>query len=182
MIIDSEEPNGHEPELPGWFVNQGDQVEDDQDDGLSSRQRIVIAAAALVILVLLLIPVLQAVVLERNRQNLPDEQFQRAALQFTSAVYFTRSMGQAMLFADRDARDDVEAVVEYFRDQPPNSARARVQVSVTPCPREWNAASICFRGRLYDPSASLVPPIAFGLAERGDRPLVIFVQLDLASA
>lgn len=182
MISAPDPPNGHEPEVPPWFTNHDEEVVVEQEDPLSLRQRVVIAAAVLVIVVLLLIPILQAILLERRQNDLPDEQFQRTALQFTSAVFFARSAGQAMIFADRDARADVENVVQYFRDLPPNSARARVQVGVTPCPREWQSASVCFRGTLFDPSTSRVPPIAFGLADGDDGPEVVYVQIDLVTA
>lgn len=129
-------------------------------------------------MILLLIPVLQASLLQRQQNDLPDEAFQRTAIQFASAVFFTRSTGQAMIFASGDAGGDVEDVVSYFRDQPPNSRQARIQVSATPCPRDRDGAGVCFLGRLFDPGAAFVPAIEFGLDERDGTPEVIFVQLD----
>ncbi len=160
---------------PPWFSNQAD--EPVYEEETSTRRWIIAGVAMLVILVLILIPIINAAVLQRRQDNLPEHVFDRAALQFASAILFARSEGRAMIFAEDEAGEGVDEVVAYFRDRPPYSNQARIQVGATPCPAR-NDAQVCYLGRLFDPRAGISPAIEFGMRERDGQPKVTFVQLD----
>lgn len=142
-----------------------------------SNWRALIAVGAIVVIaVMLLIPVLQAEILQRRRESLPDAAMERTALLFASAILFGRSEGQAMLFADPEAEDDVRRVIRVVFDMPQPSNRARLQITSTPCGRQ--EADACFSSRVFDPANPLQTGIRFGLDRSDEGPKVIWLDLD----
>lgn len=174
-MIDSRYP-GDEPddETPSWFTNEPE-PEPEEPSGTFWRTTVGVGAI-LVILILLLIPVLQAEILQRRREQLPDSTFDRTALLFSSAILFGRSEGQAMLFATDDSRDQIREVLRIIVDRPEPSPLARLQIRSSPCSDK--EADACYVGRIFDPDNPLLAGIRFGLEESGGTALVIWVELD----
>lgn len=172
MSIDTHDDRESFP--PPWFRN-----EDDPEpvvEGSNFWRSVIGIGAFVVVLLLLLIPVLQAEVLQQRRDALPDEEMERTALLFASAMLFGRSEGQAMLFSEDRADGDVRDTLGRVLDTPLPSRRARLQVISAPCSREQ--ADACFQGRIFDPSAPNGPPIRFGIDDTDDGPKVIWVEID----
>ena len=164
----------HDEYPPPWFRNE-DEPEPEEPDS-SVRRNLIGLGAIIVISVLLLIPVLQAEILQRQRESLPDAAMDRTALQFASAMLFGRSEGQAMLFASDESSGDVRAVLRVVIDRPQPSSRARLQIVSTPCGRRQ--ANACFVGRIFDPAQPMRAGIRFGLDSVDGDPQVVWVELD----
>lgn len=164
----------HDEYPPPWFTHQEDPEPEEPDNSL--RRNLIGVGAIIVVSVLLLIPVLQAEILQRQRESLPDAAMDRTALQFASAMLFGRSEGQAMLFASDESSDDVRSVLRIVMDRPQPSSRARLQIVSTPCGRQ--EADACFTGRIFDPAQPMRSGIRFGLDRIDGEPRVIWVELD----
>lgn len=173
-VSDAFDDERHQEYPPPWFTNEEDPAPEEADHSL--RRTLIGLGAIIVISVLLLIPVLQAEILQRQRESLPDAAMDRTALQFASALLFGRSEGQAMIFATDESADDVRSVLRVVLNRPQPSSRARLQLVSTPCGRQ--NADACFTGRIFDPAQPMRSGIRFGLERRDDEPRVIWVELD----
>lgn len=176
MNIEPHDQDGDGP--PPWFTNEEDAAEHPPP---ANFWRILFGIGiAVVVLIMLLIPVLQAEVLQRRRESLPDEEVARTALLFSSAMLFGRSEGQALLFTADEGRDDVLRVLGELFDRSLPSSDARLQVLIAPCNVE--PADVCYQGRIIDPSNLLSSAIRFGIDDTDDGPKIVWVEFDVLTA
>jgi hypothetical protein len=165
-------------DLPPWFSNE-------EDSGGTIHQqhrwRVVFGLGIVsVVLVMLLIPVLQAEILQRHRDSLPDKELDRTALLFASAMLFGQSEGQAMILSKDTARTDVRATLRKLIERPQPSNRARLQISSVPC-NEKDAEG-CFQGRIVDPAHPSLTVIRFGIDKTREGPRISWVEIDEITA
>ena len=161
-----------DPQPPPWFAHE----EEPQANGSGPRRILIGAGVFVVVLIMILIPLLQAGILRRQRAALPDEATERTAFLFASAMLFGRSEGQALIFTDADARDEVRATLQRILDRPSPSNGARLQVISAPCGDR--GADSCFQGRLLDPAAFVPIAIRFGIDRTAEDPKVVWVEID----
>lgn len=159
---------------PPWFSNDEPAPEDEEPR--SRRRWILAAGVVIIVVVLLLIPVLQAEILQRRRDSLPDEAMDRVALLFASAMLLGRQEGQAMIFTHDEAQDDVRATLDQLVDMPFASRQARLQVITAPC--SLAPADACYQGRVLDPATLTAPAIRFGVDDTDVGPKIIWVEID----
>ncbi len=166
--------HGH---IPEWHHD----TLDEDAASRSSRWRILAGVGAVIVVaVMLLIPVLQATILQRQRNALPEAAVTRTALLFSSAVLLGRSEGQALIFTADEGREDVRRVLRALFEQSQPSRSARLQLEQIDC-REL-PGDTCFRSRLIDPASVATAAIRFGIAESGDEPAVVWVDFDATTA
>ena len=174
MLTNPPDERNEDLETPAWFENI---EEPDNESQNQNRWRYVIGIGAFaIIVVLLLIPVLQAEILQRRRNALPDSAYDRTAFQFAAAVHFSRSEGAAMLFADPASRSDVRTVLEEFRDQRVPSSRARLQVRQVPCGDQQGDR--CYTSRVFDTAPAFYRGLVFGVERSDESTTVVWVEID----
>ncbi len=175
MIDD--QPDDRE-DLPPWFSN-----EEDSNGTPHQRHhwRVVFGLGIVsVVFVMLLIPVLQAEILQRHRNSLPDKELDRTALLFASAMLFGQSEGQAMIMAQDAAKDDVRATLRKLVERPQPTRRARLQISTAPC--NGKHADGCYQGRIVDPDRPSSTIIRFGIDNTKAGPRISWVEIDEITA